>query len=119
MDPSVLYFLSGRTLVGTLQLGQVHRGGGGAAPTSLPLVYIVPPPKQANSNSGSGNGKPASSDDSHVRDESFGSDSGSQAQDSLNAALRDAKIKFIKVRTHLMGDALMVPFTPQTFCGGS
>jgi tripeptidyl-peptidase-2 len=33
----------GRTLVGSMTVGLLHKGGSGAAPTMLPFTFVVPP----------------------------------------------------------------------------
>ena len=88
--------VSGKTLVGKLSLGQLHNGSG-AAPVGLPLVYVVPPPKPSPD-------KAAASDDKAAADKDKAG-SGKDAKADVNAAeealktsLRDAKIKFLKVR---------------------
>lgn len=73
-------------LTGTLSLGQLRRGGTGAAPTRLPLSYLVQPPPEKAANGGSG---AAAVDPSAVV---------KTVEEKLAEALRDAQITFMKVR---------------------
>ena len=89
--------VSGKTLVGKLSLGQLHNGSG-AAPVGLPLVYVVPPPKPSPDKVGASDDKATTA----AKDkEGGGMDidvNVNAAEEALNISLRDAKIKFLKVR---------------------
>ena len=88
-----MLLLSGRTLVGTVQLGVTQKGGG-STPTTLPLTFLVPAPKQPNGSTGSASSSGAATPStSSTADEA----AGSVAERALREALRDAKIKFLQV----------------------
>ncbi|MEW5301337.1 MAG: hypothetical protein WDW36_004201 [Sanguina aurantia] len=74
----------GRMLTGTLSLGQLRRGGSGAAPARLPLSYLVQPPPEKAANGGSG---AAAVDPSAAV---------KTVDERLGEALRDAQIAFMK-----------------------
>eukprot|EP00798_Chlamydomonas_sp_ICE-L_P009787 gene9786-7671_t len=75
----------GRILYGKLTLGQLRRGGSGAAPASFPISFITPPAVEkpaAASTTGS-----SSADEEKTPDQ------------KLAEAIRDTQIKFLKLRT--------------------
>lgn len=88
-----MLLFSGRTLVGTVQLGVTQKGGG-STPTTLPLIFLVPAPKQPNGSASSASSSGAATPSaSSAADEA----EGSAAKRALREALRDAKIKFLQV----------------------
>lgn len=66
-----------------MTLGVVERGSG-SAPASLPLTYVVQPPLEKANGNGNGNGHKDDDSKSH--------------EAKLQEALRDTRLKVLKVR---------------------
>ena len=96
--------------MGRMSLGQLHNGSG-AAPVGMPLVYIAPPPKPSAEKAASSSAVegPAAVDAVIKASDDAGKSSDDDpasalkgasmnaAEEALNAAMRDAKINFLKV----------------------
>ncbi|GAX82749.1 hypothetical protein CEUSTIGMA_g10175.t1 [Chlamydomonas eustigma] len=85
----------GRTLVGKLTLGQLHNGSG-AAPAGLSLVFIAPPAKASSDKNASVASQSSPEGGADKADSSGTEGVKNPAEEALNTALRDAKIKFLK-----------------------